>query len=345
MAENFEKTPERQERKADPMTRRDFIKNFVLPFGVAAVSGVPLSKRAAEEIEKHVSGEKLEESIETKKDFIKKSFGVDIIFEKPKTADETKFQGDCFVKSEELSTVEQNEALDTVILNFKKYPPFALEMFDLKRIIILKSLYSDLRGPVGGVGYNTSDMAVRVGPPSKLAIGETKAFFLDTLRWGNSSKELNNFLNHELFHTIDLIDDDFWQSLDQSDINDNSIGYVTHYASENSREDKAETFVELFTHTEKTEKLSQDDKIVEKKVAYMKKFLYFLSGGLIDKSYWESLPKLTKYEGEMKPKINFQELLNKNDNGASLINFLQAGDLDQATSKNMYPKIKNYFET
>ena len=179
-----------------------------------------------------------------------------------------------------------------------KYPPGFFDADKLQRIYILKSIFNEEKNAQGIYDYRA------------------KVMFLDFGRkFGGVLAQRHN-IHHEIFHVIDT-NSFFWTQKEAwEDLNDpafkyvrkgkviidpvkndanyfapNRKGFVTYYAMMSPYEDKAEVFACLFIPAQNRliHKWAKKDRILQKKIDYIKDFLKFYSSGAIDDAFLENL--------------------------------------------------------
>jgi len=174
------------------------------------------------------------------------------------------------VECEAANEKEINDNFNTIKDNFGKYEKNFLDKVNFKYVVLCKNL-------------KVSNIKT-AGVPN----ADVKTLIVDVK---SDPRYFERSLHHELFHMIDdsyedLFSYDTWKMFNKLEFNyakcstcsnrtdlsliEDTQGFLTQYSMSTPSEDMAELFSFLMTNKKKITKISLKDKIVEKKISFLK---------------------------------------------------------------------------
>lgn len=182
---------------------------------------------------------------------------------------------------------------------FGLYPPDLVERSQLKRIVLCSELlFADQR---------------RNAIPDY----EHDTLYLDVSRGSYSKTYLRKVIHHEFFHIIDYLDDgsvykdDRWEALNPPDfkygsggkdaqdtqqtslLTDKFPGFLNHYSTTASEEDKAEVFANLIVDSRYVENRAKKDRVLNAKLERMKELLITFCPEMND-TFWAKVTSVKR---------------------------------------------------
>lgn len=287
----------RGQDNAPDIRRRKLLQVAFTAGAVVAVGGPALRDYVKEEM----SGKELLESIAEKRQQIENTWGVKVILAKPGDLMEYGYE------NSELNLAQKERGLTLLLKELAKLPPVLIKDSPIKSISLCAGLQA-ANAPLGnrirvsnqgGIFYKNPD---DTGKKLVLNVGGNFANMYNLFGWEEGITSPRKFA-HELFHSIDKIDNDEWEALQRGkyryvrpeartwvlENKDLKVsGFARLYGLLNPKEDKATVYEALSAQDEYRDilKRSLRDPVLDKKVMVIKAYIRDSSLGLMDESYW-----------------------------------------------------------
>jgi hypothetical protein len=292
---------EEKEPKKPLMSRRAVIKTSLGVAGAAAI-GVGGSS-AIDKIRDTVESKKLTEDINKKTLLIKQLYDVDV---KPKLIGlDAMIQEIEQTEDREASLSKYSRALEYILEEFAKFPPFFIQMIGLRFIVVDDNLIYRGGKILGVTIKNRAEQSQREGVNGRIFVEISGGPLNKDKGFGWTEKEdFNGTFHHEFFHAIEtnLNAKSFgrlsqlWVGLYEpgdfeGKVQEGKKGFISRYGQLASDEDSPEVFSAMINDSNHIWEKVEKDETLKKKVTFLQQVMFSNTFGLMDQRYWDLIRK------------------------------------------------------